>query len=326
MTRPPRISVALCTFDGARFLQAQLESLAAQTRLPDELVACDDHSTDGTVALLEDFARTAPFPVRVEVNPGTLRSTRNFEKAIGLCTGDLIATCDQDDVWLPEKLALCEAAFARDPALGLVFTDAEIVDEALHPMGYRLWEAIHFDERARREVLAGRGFDVLLRQWLVTGATMTFRSEHRSLLLPIPECWVHDAWIAFLLGAVAPLGFVDRPTVLYRQHPGQQVGGRRFTVGELYAIARSMGPAYFRVNHERIRLARERLGQFENRLRDPADLLLVDGKLAHHARRLAISESPSRARRMAWTLDEFLHGRYARFSPAWSHVLRDMFL
>jgi glycosyltransferase involved in cell wall biosynthesis len=326
MTAPARISVALCTFNGARFLRAQLESLSAQSRPPDELVACDDHSTDGTVALLEQFSRTAPFPVRIEVNPETLRSTRNFEKAIGLCTGELIATCDQDDVWLPEKLALVEEAFAGNPRPGLVFTDAEVVDETLRPVGYRLWDAIHFDERARREVLRGRGFDVLLRQWLVTGATMAFRSEYRSMLLPIPECWVHDAWIAFLLGAVAPLAFIDRPTVRYRQHPGQQVGGRKFTIGELYAIARSMGPAYFRVNHERIRLARERLGQFEDRLLDPADLLLVDGKLAHHARRLAISESPSRARRVAWTLHEFLHGRYARFSPAFSHVLRDMFL
>ena len=326
MTGRPRISVALCTFNGARFLEDQLESISAQARLPDELVVCDDHSSDRTVALLRDFARSAPFPVRIEVNPATLRSTRNFEKAIGLCTGDLIATCDQDDVWLPGKLALCEEAFAGKPRPGLVFTDAEIVDETLRPLGYRLWESIHFDGRARRQLLRGRGFDVLLRQWLVTGATMVFRSEFRSLLLPIPECWIHDGWIAFLLGAVAPLGFVDQPTVAYRQHPGQQIGGRRLTVGELMAAARSMGPAHFRVSHERIRLARERLRQFEDRVLDPADLALVDEKLAHVARRLAISESPSRARRVVWTLDEALRGRYARFSPAWSHVVKDMFL
>jgi glycosyltransferase involved in cell wall biosynthesis len=322
----PRISIALCTFDGARHLEAQLESLSAQDRLPDELVACDDRSSDETVAILELFARRAPFPVRVELNESRLGSTRNFEKAIGLCTGDLIATCDQDDVWLPGKLALCEEAFVRDPRLGLVFTDAEIVDESLRPLGYRLWETLHFDDRARRRVLRGGAFGLLLRQWLVTGATMVFRSEHRSLVLPIPECWIHDGWIAFLVGAVAPVGLVDRPTVLYRQHPGQQIGARQFTFHELYKTARSMGPAYFRTNHDRVRLALERLRSAADRVSDLGDLALVEQKLAHQARRLAISESPSRARRILLALDELLHGRYARYSPSFSHALKDMFL
>jgi len=326
---PPRrlrISVAMCTFDGARFLEPQLESFVAQSRLPDELVVCDDRSSDDTLVILEAFAGRAPFPVRIEVNPVRLGSTRNFEKAIGLCTGDLIATSDQDDVWLPEKLALCEAAFARDPTLGLVFTDAEIVDESLRPLGYTLWESIHFRRPAQRRVARGDAFAVLLRQWVVTGATAMFRADLRPVLLPIPACWVHDGWIAFLVGAMAPLGMVERPTVMYRQHPGQQIGGTRFDWRRLYLTARFMGPAYFRLDHERFRLAVERLRAFANRDPDPVTLALLDRKLAHQARRLAISESQSRARRILWALDEFLHGRYARYSPAFSHVLKDMFL
>ncbi len=182
----PRVSVALCTYDGARFLEAQLESLAAQTWLPDELVVCDDRSTDGTVAILESFARRAPFPVRIEVNPSTLRSTANFGKAIGLCTGDLIATCDQDEVWMPEKIACTVAAFAEDERRGLVFSDAEVVDEALQPRGYRLWQSAFVGSVQRRRFREGRGLDVLLRPWAVTGATMAFRDSWRPLLLPIP--------------------------------------------------------------------------------------------------------------------------------------------
>jgi glycosyltransferase involved in cell wall biosynthesis len=321
-----RISIALCTFDGARFLEPQLESFVAQSRLPDELVVCDDRSSDDTLVILEAFAGRAPFPVRIEVNPVRLGSTRNFEKAIGLCTGDLIATSDQDDVWLPEKLALCEAAFARDPTLGLVFTDAEIVDESLRPLGYTLWESIHFDRRARRRVTDGDAFGVLLRQWLVTGAATMFRADLRPVFLPIPDVWVHDGWIAFLAGAVAPVGMVDHPTVRYRQHPGQQIGGVRFTWRQLYRTAKSMGPAYFRRDHERFRLALDRLSAFPDRIRNEGSLERVNQKLAHQARRLAISESPSRARRILLSLDELLHGRYARYSPAWSHAVKDMFL
>jgi glycosyltransferase involved in cell wall biosynthesis len=322
----PRISVALCTFEGARFLEPQLESLAAQTRLPDELVACDDGSSDGTVEILRAFAGRSPFPVRIEVNAATLRSTKNFEKAIGLCTGDLIATCDQDDVWLPEKLALCEEAFARDPRIGLVFSDAEVVDERLRPLGYRLWDAVHFGRAAQRRVRRGRAFDLLLRQWVMTGATMMFRAEFRSTLLPIPECWIHDGWIAFLIGALAPVGMIPQPTVLYRQHAAQQIGAARLTWGETYALARKVGPEYFRRDHDRFQLARKRLGALAGWGLDPGVLDQVDRKVAHQARRLAISECPSRARRILWTLDELVHGRYGRYSPALSHSAKDMFL
>jgi len=318
-SRPARLSIALCTYDGARFLEPQLESFSAQSRLPDELVVCDDRSSDSTVSVLQAFARRAPFPVRIEHNEVRLGSTKNFEKAIGLCTGDLIATSDQDDVWLPEKLALCEAAFARDPRLGLVFTDAEIVDESLRPRGYRLWDTIHLGGRARRRVLRGQAFDVLLRQWLVTGATMMFRAEYRPVVLPIPTCWIHDGWIAFLIGALAPVATVELPTVLYRQHAAQQIGAERLGWRQMLAIAREVGPDHFRLARDRFQLASERLHALPGRAADPRVLDLVDRKVVHQARRLAISECPSRARRALWAIAELLRGGYTRFSPRTSH-------
>ncbi len=92
-----RTSVAMCTFNGGRFLAEQLESIASQTRLPYELVACDDHSTDDTIAILKAFQANAPFPVQIVQNAMRMGSTRNFDQAIGMCSGDFIALCDQDD-------------------------------------------------------------------------------------------------------------------------------------------------------------------------------------------------------------------------------------
>src|SRR5215470_8302349 len=114
--RGPAISVAMCTYNGARFLAEQLGSLAAQSRLPDELVVCDDGSTDESAEIVKDFARHAPFPVRLEVNEENLGATKNFEKAIGLCRGEVIALSDQDDVWYPKKLELHESVFVADPS------------------------------------------------------------------------------------------------------------------------------------------------------------------------------------------------------------------
>src|SRR4051812_29809463 len=98
------VSVAMATYNGAEFIRDQLRSLALQKRLPDELVVSDDGSTDDTVDILEAFAETAPFPVRISVNRENLGFTRNFERAILGCGGDIIYICDQDDVWFPNKI------------------------------------------------------------------------------------------------------------------------------------------------------------------------------------------------------------------------------
>jgi glycosyltransferase involved in cell wall biosynthesis len=321
------ISIALCTYNGARFLKAQLDSFLAQTRLPDELVVCDDGSTDDTLVILEEFEEHAPFPIRIFRNEQRLGSTKNFEKAIGLCTGDLVATSDQDDVWLPEKLALSEAALDSEPGRGFVFTNADVVDEELNPVGYTMWDAIHFGLAARWRVRRGHAFKVLLQQWVVTGATMMFRSEYRPFILPIPENWIHDGWIAFIIGALAPAGFVERSTVQYRQHSAQQIGGKKLTWRELYRKAREVGPPHFRQAYERSLLVQERLQRLAPHLRDVGLLSLIAGKVDHQRRRLMIAEMSSRWGRVACSLGELLRGGYWRYSsPACSHFLKDLIL
>src|SRR5712671_3439525 len=122
----------MCTYNGSAYLSEQLQSLAGQTRPPDELVVSDDQSNDGrTREIIEAFARDSPFKVRLSTNNQTLGSKRNFAIAIGRCTGDIIFLCDQDDVWRSDKLARIEKTFKSNPATGLVFSDAEVVDEDL---------------------------------------------------------------------------------------------------------------------------------------------------------------------------------------------------
>jgi Glycosyl transferase family 2 len=218
----------MCTFNGAVYLLAQLESLVGQTHLPDELVVCDDCSTDETAELLRAFAAHAPFPVRLYVNERNQGSTKNFEQAIGRCTGDVIALCDQDDVWLPEKLERMAAALAAAPHAGLVFSDAEVVDERLRPLGQRLWQCFKFGPPEQELFRRGRAFDVLFRRNVVTGTTMAFRAEFKELVLPLPALGsvIHDAAIALMIAAIADLVFIPEPLMLYRQHAGQQIGPR----------------------------------------------------------------------------------------------------
>lgn len=224
----PRLSIAMCTFNGARFLPEQLASIEGQDRQPDELVVCDDGSTDATVSLLQAFASSATFPVRVLVNETNLGAVKNFEHAISLCAGDLIALCDQDDVWHSNKLAKSEAALLGSDDVGLVFSDAEVASQALDPLHYRISSPAGLDASAKRKIARGRAVEVLARANVATGATMVFRSRFRGLLLPIPSDGerIHDGWIALLIASVARVVYLDEPLMLYRQHEKQQVGLR----------------------------------------------------------------------------------------------------
>ena len=103
MAKTLTISIAMTTYNGEKYLQEQLDSFLGQNRLPDELVVCDDGSQDRTMAILESFSSRAPFPVRIYRNSAKLGYSKNFEKAGSLCTGDIIAFSDEDDVWDAQK-------------------------------------------------------------------------------------------------------------------------------------------------------------------------------------------------------------------------------
>src|SRR5262249_13539560 len=105
------ISIAMATYNGQRHIQRQLDSLAAQTHLPAELVVSDDMSSDETLKIVDAFAKTAPFQVRIYQSKTRLGYRANFMRAAGLCQSDLIAFCDQDDYWYPNKIATCIEAF-----------------------------------------------------------------------------------------------------------------------------------------------------------------------------------------------------------------------
>ena len=240
-----RLSVALCTYDGARFLREQLDSVARQTRLPYELVVCDDRSSDNTVEIVKAFSSSAPFPVRLYVNEENVGPTKNFEKAIGLCEGDIIALSDQDDVWHPEKLERSEDVLLQTPRAGAVFADADIVDDNLRPLGYQVWKALGFTQVQRGRFARGRALEILLRRNVVQGATLVFRASFKELILPIPVGWMHDAWIAFLIAASAELAFVDEPLMKYRQHPRNVTGVAKEGFVEVVARRKTQKHAIF---------------------------------------------------------------------------------
>jgi glycosyltransferase involved in cell wall biosynthesis len=194
-----------------------------QTRSPDELVVCDDHSTDSTIEILQNFAASAGFPVRITRNEHNLGVVANFERAIQLCQGDLIALSDQDDIWDPMRLERSQQEFIAHPEVGLVFSDADIIDDQDQSTGMRLWLNFGFEGERKQRLLAG-DYTVLAKNRFVTGATVMFRSRLRENCLPVGSGWLHDEWIAATAAAVADLAPIELPLIRYRKHTSQQVG------------------------------------------------------------------------------------------------------
>jgi glycosyltransferase involved in cell wall biosynthesis len=217
------LSVALCSYNGARYLQEQLESIAAQTRLPDELVISDDGSSDATLSIVQAFAAQAAFPVKLLRSERRLGSTLNFECAIRHCSGDLIALCDQDDRWRPERLARSTAALASRPGVALLFADGGLIDEQGRPLPGSLWQRFGFTGQRLRRFQAG-DYSLLCRHRFITGATMMLRRSALAHALPIPPEWVHDAWLGTVLSFHGDLLALPEPLIDYRVHPQQQVG------------------------------------------------------------------------------------------------------
>jgi len=318
------LSVALCTYNGERFVEQQLKSIATQDRLPDELVVSDDCSSDRTVEIIERFAETAPFPVRLSVNRDTVGSTRNYCAAISRCQEEIIFLSDQDDVWLPRKVATVERSLIHSDAVGFVFSDAVRIDDRSQPIGQTLWQAIRFSSRERRLMSAGRNFEVLVRRNTVTGATMAFRAKFKDWILPIPSEWVHDGWIALLISAFAECRLVDEPLVLYRQHADQQLGEQRRNFYRQYRVAKSMTQSDFRSTANAYALACERLTRAGDELRVRDAVARLNDKVRHWDARVRMRNAE--VRRLPLILKEIAAGRYRRCSLGWKCIAQDLFL
>lgn len=317
-----RVSVVLCTYNGERFLDAQLDSLLAQTRLPDEVIASDDASSDGTWARLQAFAERAGgrgIEVRLQRNPANLGYVHNFEQGLQAAGGELLFPCDQDDAWHPRRIELCVKAFARDPGLLLLHTDARLVDAAGEPLGRRLFEVLGVTAGELTAMHAGRAAEVLLRRNIVTGATMALRRELLTQALPVAEGWVHDEWLAAVAALVGRVNTLEETTIDYRQHGGNQLGARKRSLGERAdagarrdyreAMAAKMCALAWRVD--------------AGGLQPPDDAReLLRERLRHD--RVRTSLPRARWQRIAPVLGELRAGGYARFGTGLRGALLDL--
>lgn len=214
-----RVSIAMATFNGERFIKEQLDSIAVQTLLPMELVIADDGSTDRTLEIVQLFAATAPFTVKIFCNIVRLGYPDNFLRAASLCENELISFCDQDDIWLPDKLLICSKQFEDDNVV-MCACDAYIVDKEGTRLGHTLLEYAKITP-STYPITTFPPFAI------ISGLTQTFRRDILHLFDHNQRCddlylanggASHDAWITFISSVSGSISVISTPLVLYRQH------------------------------------------------------------------------------------------------------------
>ena len=320
----PSLSVALASRNGAAFIDEQLRSIFTQIVLPDQIVVSDDASTDATLELVAAvFAEFAHLGVRTRVisNPEALGVRGNFEQAMLACTSELIALCDQDDVWERSRIERITARFRGLPELLMLSSDARLIDAAGEPLGHTLFEALGVTKKEVGQIKEGRGFELLLKRNIVTGATVVVRRSVLAKAVPFPAPWVHDEWLAIIAAVLGRIDVYPVPLVDYRQHAANEIGARK--LGPFGMVSRLLEPRGGRYDYllDRATVLRARLGELGDKVWEER-LERADEKIAHLAARAAFPES--RLARIAPVLREASTGRYALYSRGKADLLRDL--
>lgn len=320
--RGQRLSIVLCTYNGAAFLSRQLESFLSQTRQPDEIVIGDDASTDGTRDILEAFSEEASsrgIEVKLMRHASNLGYVGNFSTMLRHATGDLLFLSDQDDVWRNDKLEVMASQFRQDDSLMLLHSDARLIDEKGSSTEHGLFELLELSDQERRAVRAGDAFGVLLRRNIVTGATAAMRRVVVEQALPVRPGWIHDEWLAVIASVIGRVDFLDEPLIDYRQHGQNQIGIRKRTLRK--RLDDLMGPQAKLIEETLVRL-----NNLADRLRDirpfPArQVERIEDMLSHLAVRQRMMGG--RMRRLIPIYREYIRGRYRLYNTGMRGALRD---
>lgn len=322
------ISVALCTYNGSKYLNQQLRSIALQTRPVDEIVICDDGSTDNTLEIIEQYSKEVNYPVYIFQNSTNLGSTKNFERCLTLCNGDIIFLSDQDDAWYPDKVEKMMEVFEKQPKIDAVFSNAMVMNGNSNPIGRTIWDEIEFIPTLQSKWKEGKAYEILYNNFVVTGATMAVRKSALNAAMPFPlhiKDFIHDAWMAMWYSLDNAIAFIEEPLMYYRIHESQQVGfgGKEeyVTLKDRFSRDRALKLAPLREKADTMRNLYEELklrrGQSDNKL------VVLKNRMQHFQMRSTLPDN--KLLRLYPVIKDLIRGRY-RFSSKdwWLPVLGDI--
>ncbi len=205
------ISIAMCSYNGERFIKEQIDSILLQSYTNFELIIVDDGSKDNTIEILKEY-ENKDNRVKIFQNEKNLGFVKNFEKAISLCSGEYIALADQDDIWKKNKLEIFLNEIGENL---LIYSDAILIDQHSNEIGKQLI-------RPNGNLVKGKCNKAFIYYNCVSGNTLMFKKEIVKDILPIPEkITFHDIWIAFIASTLGTIAFTEDSLTYYRRYSEQ---------------------------------------------------------------------------------------------------------
>ena len=224
------MNILLATYNGESFLREQLDSLFKQSYQQWTLIIHDDNSTDNTVNIIYEYQTKYPNKITYIDDIKSFGSASgNFRFLVEKSKADYVMFCDQDDIWLSNKVALTlekmyslEATYPNKPLL--IHTDLTVVDESLNTVADSYWNYQHLHPTFNR-------LNELLVQNVITGCTIMINQKLRTKALPIPDGVImHDWWFGLVASSFGRIGYLNTSTILYRQHNNNDIGAVKFNI------------------------------------------------------------------------------------------------
>lgn len=227
------VDILMATYNGEKYISEQIESILKQDYKKWKLYIRDDGSTDNTIKILKEYQKKYSDIITIlEDNKGNLGAKLCFSELMKYSTSPYCMFCDQDDVWLSNKISITLSAMKdieeikgfRTPIL--VHTDLKVVDDKLSIIHPSIWEYVNLDPSRNK-------LNKLLVKATVTGCTMMINKTLKELAQDIPnETLMHDYWISLVASACGYIKYVENSTILYRQHGNNQVGSGKKSIFE----------------------------------------------------------------------------------------------
>ena len=318
------ISVALATYNGSSYIEQQIESILHQTKSVDEIVICDDCSTDDTISILQSYQQKYPNLFKIMQNEKQLGCAKNFEKAISNANGDIIFIADQDDVWNEDKVEKMMDLLSSSNAKGC-FSDSSIVDAKLLSLGtshlqIRGFSKGSFDSskiKLRKYLLP-----LFLKRVPPAAHDMAITADAKSIILPfpnLPNC--HDTWIGLCLVALDGWAFTNEELTLFRQHNNNASNS-----GKQGGIIAKIKQAKASIKNNTFAWNAQLYKELITRLEDKCDKDVLE--LLHDRMEHSLARSNMQCniiKRLPLIVKEILNRRYFRYGRGWLNIVQDMF-
>ena len=231
-----KLSVAMATYNGEKYIEEQLKSILSQTHMVDEIIISDDGSKDNTLKIAENLLRNSGVSYSILTNNPRHFPCGNFEWAVKHCTGDIIYLCDQDDIWLNNKVEETKRIFADNNDVKCIVHNADYIDKNSNKINGRLPVAnLPTGKLSKEEYLTKSAAAPI-----TNGMVMCFRKELLDFAIPFPKSMnVHDQWIGFCSICVDGLYHSDKILTLYRLHDNNYSGNKVFS-GSIFEVIKKI--------------------------------------------------------------------------------------